>query len=165
MHVAAGADRADAMAAHALRPAEVVPAAQLSAHERGLVVAEAEAPALAGLADVAHKQNRYADAHRLLTESLALFRELDDAPWTAQALTDLGNAELFALRNADRLRFVKERRQWLVSRPDCLSRRTVKDPPACVLPLPRAGSICGSKGDCLTPSARRTRERSEKIAS
>ena len=34
----------------------------------------------------------------------------------AAALTDLGNAELFAARHGHRLRYVKERRHWLAYR-------------------------------------------------
>lgn len=42
---------------------------------------------------------------------------------TAFARTDLGNAEMFAAINTDRLRYVKEQRMWLEIQPSGLWRR------------------------------------------
>ena len=51
MHVAARAECADAVPTLALGPTEVVADAELAADERGLLLAEAQPAALAGLAD------------------------------------------------------------------------------------------------------------------
>src|SRR3954468_15623600 len=68
VHVPAGADGADPVAATALRPADVVAVAQLPAHERGLFFAEAQPAALAGLADDGEVGCRAEEDDRLLVQ-------------------------------------------------------------------------------------------------
>src|SRR5204862_6451970 len=66
VHVAPGADGADAVAAPALRPAEIVADPELAAHERWLLLTEPEAAPLAGLADDGGISCRAEEDDRLL---------------------------------------------------------------------------------------------------
>src|SRR5437762_14236960 len=68
MHVAPRTDGADAVAALALGPGEVMAEAELAADERGLLLAEAEPAALAGLADDGEISCRAQEDDRLLEQ-------------------------------------------------------------------------------------------------
>ena len=87
MHVPAGADGADPMAATALGPADVVAVAELAAHERRLFFAEAEAAALAGLTDDGEVSCRAEEDDRLLVQLQAAV-----TPWLRYRRRNQGNA-------------------------------------------------------------------------
>src|SRR2546426_468508 len=68
VHVAPRADGADTVAALTFGPGEVVAEAELAADERGLLLAETEPAALAGLADDGEISCRAEEDDRLLEQ-------------------------------------------------------------------------------------------------
>src|SRR5205814_10665562 len=78
--VASRAEGADAMAPPALRPAEVVPDAELAADERRLFLAEPQTASLAGLADDGEISCRAEEDDRLLEQLSVTSRSFTPPP-------------------------------------------------------------------------------------
>ena len=76
MHIAACTEGPDAVSTLALGPTEVVADAQLAADERGLLLAEAQPAALAGLADDGEISCRAEEDDRLLEQLQVTSRSL-----------------------------------------------------------------------------------------